>query len=60
MANRLQGQPVSGSLSVLMDSLICATGPLLCLSQEVPELNCIPQQRLNRILNNIAYFMPGL
>ncbi|KAJ9601651.1 hypothetical protein L9F63_000184 [Diploptera punctata] len=51
---------VSGSLSVLLDSLLCALGPLLCLTQQVPETNGCPQEMLNKILDNIAYFMPGL
>ncbi len=52
---------MSGSLSVLLDSMLCALGPLLCLTQQVPEMNAaIPQQRLNRIMDNIAYIMPGL
>lgn len=55
-----QGQNVSGSLSVLLDSLLCATGPLLCLTQQVEELNCIPPETLSRTLDNIAYIMPGL
>lgn len=58
----LQGQiAVSGSLSVLLDSLLCALGPLLCLTQQVPETNngCSPET-LSKILDNIAYIMPGL
>jgi len=51
---------VSGSLSVLLDSLLCATAPLLCLTQQVPELNGIPQDTLKKILDNVAYIMPGL
>ena len=51
---------VSGSLSVLLDSLLCATAPLLCLTQQVPELDGIPQDTLKEILDNIAYIMPGL
>ena len=52
---------VSGSLSVLLDSMLCAMGPLLCLTKQVPELkNAIPQDKLNRTLDNIAYIMPGL
>ncbi|PNF37371.1 hypothetical protein B7P43_G17281 [Cryptotermes secundus] len=51
---------VSGSLSVLLDSLLCALGPLMCLTQQVPETNGCPQELLNKILDNIAYFMPGL
>ncbi|XP_033115053.1 HMG domain-containing protein 4-like [Anneissia japonica] len=30
---------VQGSLSVLLDSTICALGPLLCLTSQVPELH---------------------
>jgi hypothetical protein len=55
-----EGQTVSGSLSVLLDSLLCACGPLLCLTQQVPELNSIPPEKLAHILDNIAYIMPGL
>ena len=52
---------VSGSLSVLLDSLLCAMGPLVCLTKQVPELHgAVPQEKLNRILDNIAYVMPGL
>ncbi|XP_075235725.1 uncharacterized protein LOC142332908 isoform X1 [Lycorma delicatula] len=51
---------VSGSLSVLLDSLLCVLGPLLCLTQQVPEMNVCPQQQLTKILDNIAYIMPGL
>ena len=51
---------VSGSLSVLLDSLLCAVAPLLCLTQQVPELNGIPQENLTEMLDNIAYIMPGL
>ncbi|XP_066994244.2 HMG box-containing protein 4 isoform X2 [Anabrus simplex] len=51
---------VSGSLSVLLDSLLCALGPLLCLTQQVPETNGCQPDMLVRILDNIAYFMPGL
>lgn len=51
---------MSGSLSVLLDSLLCAMGPLMCMTQQVPELNVVPQEKLNRILDNIAYIMPGL
>ncbi|XP_054275725.1 HMG box-containing protein 4-like [Macrosteles quadrilineatus] len=52
---------VSGSLSVLLDSLLCALGPLLCLTQQVPAISsgCSPET-LSKILDNIAYIMPGL
>lgn len=51
---------VSGSLSVLLDSLLCAMGPLLCLTQAVPQLDGAEPAVLNRILDNVAYIMPGL
>ncbi|XP_059473930.1 HMG box-containing protein 4 isoform X2 [Neocloeon triangulifer] len=51
---------VSGSVSVLLDSLICAMGPLICLTQQIPEFNVCPQEQLAQILDNIAYIMPGL
>lgn len=53
---------VSGSLSVLLDSLLCALGPLLCLTQQIPELQedcCSPEQLLST-LDNVAFIMPGL
>lgn len=52
---------VSGSLSVLLDSLLCAMGPLVCLTKQVPELeNAVQDDKLSKILDNIAYVMPGL
>jgi len=51
---------VSGSLSVLLDSLLCAMGPLLCLTQSVPELNGADEATLKTILDNVAFIMPGL
>ncbi|KAF4521422.1 hypothetical protein B566_EDAN010579 [Ephemera danica] len=51
---------VSGSFSVLLDSLLCAMAPLLCLTQQVPELNGCPAETLSQTLDNIAYIMPGL
>ncbi|XP_043922318.1 HMG domain-containing protein 4-like isoform X1 [Protopterus annectens] len=51
---------VSGSLSVLLDSILCALGPLSCLTAQVPELNGCPKQVLSNTLDNIAYIMPGL
>ncbi|ODM97907.1 HMG box-containing protein 4 [Orchesella cincta] len=53
-------QPDCESLSVLLDSLLCSVGPLLCLTQKVPELDCIPEDQLKRILNNVGYVMPGI
>ncbi|NXL91059.1 HMGX4 protein, partial [Alectura lathami] len=46
---------VSGSLSVLLDSIICALGPLACLTTQLPELNGCPKHVLANTLDNIAY-----
>ncbi|XP_029049621.1 HMG box-containing protein 4 isoform X3 [Osmia bicornis bicornis] len=51
---------VSGSLSVLLDSLLCALGPLICLTQQIPETNGAKHETLSQMLDNIAYLMPGL
>lgn len=51
---------VSGSLSVLLDSILCALGPLTCLTAQVPQLNGCPRSILSNTLDNIAYIMPGL
>lgn len=53
---------VSGSLSVLLDSLLCSLGPLLCLTTNLPGLDKKPQLKANlaTTLDNIAYVMPGL
>ena len=51
---------VSGSLSVLLDSLLCALGSLICLTQQVPEIGTQNSASLSKTLENIAYIMPGL
>ncbi|KAM6966604.1 HMG domain-containing protein 4a isoform 2-T2 [Tautogolabrus adspersus] len=51
---------VSGSLSVLLDSILCALGPLTCLTAQIPKLNGCPRNVLSNTLDNIAYIMPGL
>uniref|UniRef100_A0A8C4Q2Z3 HMG box domain containing 4a n=1 Tax=Eptatretus burgeri TaxID=7764 RepID=A0A8C4Q2Z3_EPTBU len=51
---------VSGGLSVLLDSLLCALGPLTCLTAHVDELSGCPRETLSNTLDNIAYIMPGL
>ncbi|KAK2833867.1 hypothetical protein Q5P01_017756 [Channa striata] len=51
---------VSGSLSVLLDSILCALGPLTCLTAQIPQLNGCPRNILSNTLDNIAYIMPGL
>uniref|UniRef100_A0A3B5MN63 HMG box domain-containing protein n=1 Tax=Xiphophorus couchianus TaxID=32473 RepID=A0A3B5MN63_9TELE len=40
---------VSGSLSVLLDSILCALGPLTCLTAQIPQLNGCPRNVLVRI-----------
>ncbi|GFV65120.1 HMG box-containing protein 4 [Trichonephila clavipes] len=51
---------VSGIFSVLLDTILCVVGPLLCLTSESPILNSLPQDVSRRTLDSIAYFMPGL
>lgn len=51
---------VSGSLSVLLDSTLCALGPLLCLTSVSREMDGCSKETLTKILNNVAYVMPGL
>ena len=51
---------VQGGLSVLLDSLICACGPLMCLTQQLHELNGCDRLTHVKTLDNIAYIMPGL
>ncbi|XP_063545512.1 HMG box-containing protein 4 [Cydia strobilella] len=50
---------VSGSVSVLLDTLLCALAPLLGVCRAVPQL-APPPALLQRTLHNIAYIMPGL
>lgn len=51
---------VQGSLSVLLDSLLCTVAPLMCLTAVLPETNGLPQETHMKNLDNIAYIMPGL
>lgn len=53
---------LSGSLSVLLDSLLCSMGPLLCMTTQIPGLENKTQliTNLSTTLDNIAYVMPGL
>ena len=44
----------------LLDSLLCSMGPLLCLTQAVPQLDGANPATINQILDNVAYIMPGL
>ncbi|ESN96454.1 hypothetical protein HELRODRAFT_189247 [Helobdella robusta] len=51
---------VQGSLSVLLDSLLCSLGSLMCLTNQIPQLD-LDLEELNReTLDNIAYIMPGV
>ena len=58
---RPQGQiAVQGTLPVLLDSLLCALGPLTCLTTNVPQLDGTPITTHAKTLDNIAYIMPGI
>ncbi|KAM9363886.1 uncharacterized protein hmgxb4b isoform 1-T2 [Symphorus nematophorus] len=48
------------SLSLLLDSLLCALAPLICLTAEIPELRSCTQHTLASTLENISYVMPGM
>lgn len=54
---------VSGSLSVLLDTLLCSLGPLVSLTYYIPNLGdrleCL-KPSTTATLDNIAYLMPGL
>ncbi|XP_026158445.1 uncharacterized protein hmgxb4b [Mastacembelus armatus] len=51
---------VSSSLSLLLDSLLCALAPLMGLTIQIPELKSCTQHTLASTLESIAYMMPGL
>jgi len=52
---------VQGSLSVLMDSLLCATTPLIALTAEIPELHDEDaSQEFGQMMENLTYIMPGM
>ncbi|XP_047123632.1 HMG box-containing protein 4 isoform X1 [Hydra vulgaris] len=51
---------VHGAMSVLLDSILCAVAPLSFITSFVPEMNVIEAERQARILDNIAYILPGL
>ncbi|KAK7074726.1 high mobility group [Halocaridina rubra] len=52
---------VSGSLSVLLDSMLCVLGPLTCLTAQVEQMKgAVSDATLMNILDNIAYIMPGI
>ncbi|KAK7100003.1 HMG domain-containing protein 4-like isoform X2 [Littorina saxatilis] len=64
IGNRLQEHKgliaVQGSLSVLLDSMLCACGPLLALTHQVPGLDGCSEATHARTLDSVAYIMPGL
>ncbi|XP_034543644.1 uncharacterized protein LOC117815811 isoform X2 [Notolabrus celidotus] len=51
---------VPSSLSLLLDSLLCALVPLISLTSQIPELRNCTQHTLASTLENINYLMPGL
>ncbi|CAK1546467.1 unnamed protein product [Leptosia nina] len=50
---------VSGSVSVLLDTLLCSLAPLIAVTRAVPAI-APPARLLQDTLHNIAYIMPGL
>ncbi|KAJ8707680.1 hypothetical protein PYW07_011357 [Mythimna separata] len=50
---------VSGSVSVLLDTLLCSLAPLLSVCRALPAI-APPSRLLQDTLHNIAYIMPGL
>jgi len=51
---------VHGAMSLLLDSILCAMGPLLCMTSHIPQMNAINEEQQARILDNVAYILPGL
>lgn len=54
---------LSGTLSVLLDSLVCSLGPLICLTTHIHGFGhrvMHIKETLHKTLDNIAYLMPGL
>ncbi|KAE8300038.1 HMG domain-containing protein 4 HMG box-containing protein 4 [Larimichthys crocea] len=45
---------VPGSLSLLLDSLLCALAPLICLTTEIPELRSCTQHTLGTMWSSGA------
>ncbi|VVC98864.1 HMG box-containing protein 4 [Leptidea sinapis] len=50
---------VSGSVSVLLDTLLCSLAPLIAITRATPMI-APPANLLQDTLHNIAYIMPGL
>ena len=55
LTGEIQMEP---AIDWLLDSFICAIIPILCVTQEVSELNVIPKESLHKMLDNVAYIMP--
>ncbi|XP_031569102.1 HMG box-containing protein 4-like [Actinia tenebrosa] len=51
---------VHGSLSVLLDSILCAICPLTFLTSHIPGISGISKEKQTQILDDLAYTMPGL
>lgn len=51
---------VSALLTNLLDCLLCASAPLLYLTSHIEQLDVIPAEKQIKMLDNIAYIMPGL
>lgn len=51
---------ITGAYSVLLDSLLCSIGALLCLTREIPGLENLPEESFKKTLDHLAYFFPGL
>ncbi|KAJ8683713.1 hypothetical protein QAD02_019505 [Eretmocerus hayati] len=50
----------SDCITVLLDSLLCAMGSLICLLQEVTGIRLRDPTPMLKTLENISYIMPGL
>lgn len=46
--------------SCLLDSLLCAVAPLLCLTRCVSGLEHLPVDTFRKTLDHVAYFLPGV
>ncbi|XP_048587907.1 HMG domain-containing protein 4 isoform X1 [Nematostella vectensis] len=55
-----EAMEVHGTLSVLLDSILCAMCPLTFLTSQVEELNGCSVKTQAKILDDLAYIMPGL
>jgi len=51
---------VHGAMSVLLDSILSALAPLVFFTSHIPEMKAIDDTQQARILDNLAYILPGL